>query len=113
LERITEPVKDERERSGRGFNFFARADASVLLVILRGEYQISGLSNRLLQRVLPEKNGGQIGRILSTSCKPLTHRTTQPDSLPPEASAQQTFGMPSTSLPLRLTTSDVKHSITI
>jgi len=43
LERITEPVKDERERSWRGFNFFARADASVLLAILRGEYQISGL----------------------------------------------------------------------
>ena len=64
LERITEPVKDERERSWRGFNFFCQSDANILLAILRGEYQISGLSNRLLQRVLPEKNGGQIGRIL-------------------------------------------------
>lgn len=64
LERITEPVKDERERSWRGFNFFSHADTGVLLAILRGEYQISGLSNRLLQRVLPDKSGGQIGRIL-------------------------------------------------
>ena len=64
LEKITGAVKDERERSWRGFNFFCRADESVLLAILRGEYQISGLSNRLLQRVLPEKNGGQIGRII-------------------------------------------------
>lgn len=64
LDKITGPVKDERERSWRGFNFFARADVSVLLAILRGEYQISGMSNRLLQRVLPDRNSGQIARIL-------------------------------------------------
>ncbi len=64
LDRITRPVKDQREHSWRGFNFFARSDENVLLSILRGEYQISGMSNRLLQRVLPEKTGGQIGRIL-------------------------------------------------
>ena len=37
------------------FNFFAAGDLSVLLAILRGEYHISGLSNRLLQRVLTGK----------------------------------------------------------
>ncbi len=57
-------MKDGQERSWRGFHFFSRADESVLLGILRGEYQISGLSNRLWPRVLPEKNGGQIGRII-------------------------------------------------
>jgi len=31
---------------------------------VRGEYQISGMSNRRMQTVLPEKSGGQIGRIL-------------------------------------------------
>jgi hypothetical protein len=36
----------------------------VLLAIVRGEYQISGLSNRRMQAVLADKNGGQIGRIL-------------------------------------------------
>ena len=32
--------------------------------IVRGEYQISGMSNRRLQAVLPEQSSGQIGRIL-------------------------------------------------
>jgi hypothetical protein len=64
LQQITEPARDEQHRSYRGFNFFAAGDLSVLLAILRGEYQISGLSNRLLQRVLTGKNGGQISRVL-------------------------------------------------
>ena len=37
---------------------------AVLLAILRGEYHISGLSNRRLQRVLRDRNGGQISRVL-------------------------------------------------
>ena len=64
LEQISWPVKDERERSWRGFNFFLGHDLTVLLGIVRGEYQISGLSNRRMQAVLPGKSSGQIGRIL-------------------------------------------------
>lgn len=64
LDRITGPTRDEHHRSYRGFNFFAAGDLAVLLAILRGEYHISGLSNRRLQRVLPDKNGGQITRML-------------------------------------------------
>ena len=64
LERITAPARDEQHRSYRGFNFFAAGDLSVLLAILRGEYHISGLRNRLLQRVLTGKKGGQISRVL-------------------------------------------------
>jgi hypothetical protein len=64
LQQITEPARDEQHRSYRGFNLFAAGDLSVLLAILRGEYQISGLSNRLLQHVLTGKNGGQISRVL-------------------------------------------------
>ena len=64
LDRITEPARDEHHRSYRGFNFFATGDLTVLLAILRGEYHISGLSNRRLQRVLTGKNGGQISRVL-------------------------------------------------
>ena len=64
LHRITEPARDEQHRSYRGFNFFAAGDLGVLLAILRGEYHISGLSNRLLQRVLTGKKGGQISRLL-------------------------------------------------
>jgi len=36
----------------------------VLLAILRGEYHLRGLSNRLLQRVRTGKRGGQISRVL-------------------------------------------------
>lgn len=64
LDRITAPARDEHHRSYRGFNFFATGDLAVLLAILRGEYHISGLSNRRLQRVLAGKNGGQISRVL-------------------------------------------------
>ena len=62
--RSTAPARDEQHRSYRGFNFFAAGDLTVLLALLRGEYQISGLTNRLLQRVLTGKDGGQISRVL-------------------------------------------------
>lgn len=64
LDKISRPVEDAQERSWRGFNFFLGGDMSVLLAIVRGEYQISGLSNRRMQAVLRDKTGGQIGRIL-------------------------------------------------
>jgi len=64
LDKISRPVQDSQERSWRGFNFFLGRDLSVLLAIVRGEYQISGLSNRRMRAVLPDKTGGQIGRIL-------------------------------------------------
>ncbi len=64
LDKISRAVTDERERSWRGFNFFLGKDLAVLLAIVRGEYQISGMSNRLLQAALPQNTSGQIGRIL-------------------------------------------------
>ena len=64
LDKISQPVKDPQERSWRGFNFFLAQDQEVLLAILRGEYQISGMSNRWLRTVLPKRNSGQIGRVL-------------------------------------------------
>ena len=64
LNRVTEPARDQHHRSYRGFNFFATGDLAILLAILRGEYHISGLSNRRLQRVLTGKKGGQISRLL-------------------------------------------------
>jgi hypothetical protein len=64
LEQISQPVRDDRARSWRGFNFFLGNDLAVLLGVVRGEYQISGMSNRRMQAVLPGKSSGQIGRIL-------------------------------------------------
>jgi hypothetical protein len=64
LAKISAPVRDGGDRSWRGFNFFRVADAEVLLALLRGEYQLSGLSNRLLQKRLPGRSPSQISRIL-------------------------------------------------
>lgn len=64
LERITRRERDGSARTSRGFNFFAGEDLRVLLALVRGEYQISGLSNRRLAPHLKNKNSGQISRIL-------------------------------------------------
>ena len=56
LDKISRPVQDPRERSWRGFNFFLGSDLSVLLAIVRGDYQISGLSNRRMRVVLSDKS---------------------------------------------------------
>lgn len=64
LDRLSASARDEHHLSYRGFNFLVASDLTVLLALLRGEYQISGLSNRRLQRVLTNKKGGQISRLL-------------------------------------------------
>lgn len=64
LDRISRPVRDERDRSWRGFNLFLAEDLTVMLAILRGEFTLNGLSGRRLRAVLPGKTCAQIGRIL-------------------------------------------------
>ena len=64
LEKITRTARDQAKRTWRGFKLFSAADLQTLLAVLRGEHHISGLTNRALQRVLADKNAGQIGRIL-------------------------------------------------
>jgi hypothetical protein len=64
LDKISRPIQDQKERSWRGFNFFLQADLKPILAMVRGEFQISGLSNRRLRPLLPDKTGTQIGRIL-------------------------------------------------
>ena len=64
LDKITRSIRDQNDRSYRGFNFFAADDLRVLQTILRGEYTISGMSNRFLRRILPCHTPHQIGRIL-------------------------------------------------
>jgi hypothetical protein len=64
LDRISRPVRDEHNRSCRGFNLFLTEDLTVLLAVLRGEFTLNGLSGRRLRAVLPHKSCAQIGRIL-------------------------------------------------
>jgi hypothetical protein len=51
-------------RSYRGFNLFDSDDDTLLRVIARGEFNISGLQNKALRRHLPQKNSGQVSRLL-------------------------------------------------
>jgi hypothetical protein len=65
LEEITRPKRDEKERSWRGFNFFAATDHHVLVTLLRGEGLLSGWTNRRLRKALGAAyRPGPVSRIL-------------------------------------------------
>lgn len=64
LNRLSGAVRDEAERSWRGFNLFLPSDLQGVLAVLAGEHHISGLTSRRLQRLLPQWTCSQIGRLL-------------------------------------------------
>ncbi len=63
LDKITKP-KQENNRNYKGFNLFAKDDLSLLLTVLRGEYNISGFRNRDIRLRLPEFNTCKISRLI-------------------------------------------------
>jgi hypothetical protein len=63
LEKISRRAHDG-QRTHRGFNLFDGDDRAVFEAIIRGEFDISGFQNRHLQGLLPDKNAGQISRVL-------------------------------------------------
>jgi hypothetical protein len=62
LEKLARPVR-KGDRSWRGFNLFQGIDLALFIAIARGEFTISGLRNRDLQRLL-ERKGSQVSRLL-------------------------------------------------
>lgn len=64
VERIAEPVR-ENDRPFRGFNLFRSDDLDLFQAVVRGEFAISGLRNRDLQRHLG-KSPGQVSRLLKS-----------------------------------------------
>lgn len=46
-------------------NLFAEEDASLFRTLLRGEFFITGFTNKALQPLLPDKNSAQITRLLA------------------------------------------------
>jgi hypothetical protein len=56
--------KKENDHSYKGFNFFALDDSFLLRILLRGEFAISGFTNKILKGLLPAKNTGQVARLL-------------------------------------------------
>ena len=64
LDRVSRTVRDQKDRSWRGFNLFRKEDQRVLLALLRGEFALHGLSNRRLRELLEDKTKDQMSRIL-------------------------------------------------
>ena len=63
LDKLSRTIQ-EQERSFPGFNLFDPGDDTLLRAIARGEFHISGLQNKTLRRHLPDKNSGQVSRLL-------------------------------------------------
>lgn len=64
LRAVTASVRDQKDRSHRGVNFFHQDDLCFLQALLRGEHQIGGLRNRSLRNHLPGWKPGKVGRTL-------------------------------------------------
>jgi hypothetical protein len=63
LNKISRSVKED-DRSYRGFNLFDDDDLVLFSAIIRGEFNISGFSNKCLRKVIKDKKGHQISRLL-------------------------------------------------
>jgi hypothetical protein len=62
LEKVTSS-KSENDRNYKGFNFFNVDDLSLLMAIVRGEFNINGFRNKNMQKLLGF-NGGKISRLI-------------------------------------------------
>jgi hypothetical protein len=63
LHRLTETKTQKRHRY-KGFNLLAEEDTFLLRLLVRGEFFISGFTNKELRQHLDHKNSGQISRLL-------------------------------------------------
>jgi hypothetical protein len=64
LHRLTETQRDDKGHRYKGFNLLAEEDASFFRLLNSGEFVIAGFSNKGLRQRLPQKNSGQITRLL-------------------------------------------------
>jgi len=65
LGRLSEPTRDEeQDRPVRGLNLLAKADHDLLVAIARGEFAISGMTNKRLRAILKDKTGPQVSRLI-------------------------------------------------
>ena len=63
LDKLSQPVT-QAGRSYPGFNLFDINDDALFQAILHGEFNISGLQNKSLRRLLPQLNSSQVSRLL-------------------------------------------------
>lgn len=63
LNRLAETVEVKDHRY-KGFNLLSEEDSSLLRHLLNGQFLIDGISNKALRLLIPNKNSGQISRLL-------------------------------------------------
>ena len=63
LEKVTKSKK-ENNRNYKGFNLFSKEDLTLLLTVLRGEYNISGFRNKDIRMHIPWFNTGKVSRLI-------------------------------------------------
>lgn len=64
LQRLTKTQQDDKGHRYKGFNLLAEEDASFFRLLNQGEFVIAGFSNKSLRQHLPDKNSGQLTRLL-------------------------------------------------
>jgi hypothetical protein len=57
-------TKMDNSRRYKGFNLFTEEDTSLFRLLLRGEFFISGFTNKRLRQHLPDKSSSQVSRLL-------------------------------------------------
>ncbi|MBC8527146.1 MAG: MarR family transcriptional regulator [Candidatus Cloacimonetes bacterium] len=63
LEKISKTIT-KGNRHYKGFNFFNEEDHNLLMIIMRGEFNISGFQNKNIRKFLVCKTSSQLSRIL-------------------------------------------------
>lgn len=64
LEKIAQTTQVNK-RSYKGFNFFDKSDAHLMLSIAKGDFIIRGFQNKDLKKSLPDKNSAQVSRFIA------------------------------------------------
>jgi hypothetical protein len=62
LEELSDSKKDN-DRRFKGFNFFSWEDQQLFRVLSHGEFNINGLQNKSIRKLLPELSPASISRI--------------------------------------------------
>jgi hypothetical protein len=64
--RLDEVTKSKRQnnRNYKGFNLFSKEDLTLLLTVLRGEFNIFGFRNKDIRMKIPEFNTGKVSRLI-------------------------------------------------
>jgi len=63
LNKLTKPI-EKNKRKYKGINFFAEQDLHIMEIISRGEFNLYGFKNKDIRKYFPNKNSGQISRLL-------------------------------------------------